>query len=71
MTGVLVELTEEDAVLFREFRRVQDTLHVLIKAGVFDVHGGQAHINFNDDGVITKVQILTNTWKRGNPQPIK
>lgn len=68
MTGeqlVSIELSPEEAAAFREFRRVQDTFSILSESGVFAVRGGEAHINFNDDGVITKVRVQKTAWTRG------
>lgn len=64
---VKLELTPVDAELFREFRRVQDTLSILSSAGVFNVKNGRAILNFDAQGVLTQVDFDYIRWKRGMP----
>jgi len=59
-----VELTEIDAELFREFRRVQDMLRVLNDAGVFQTKNGKIILNFNEDGVLTDIKVDKTLYKR-------
>ena len=61
---IKVELTEIDAELFREFRRVQDMLRVLNDAGVFQTKNGKIILNFNEDGVLTDIKVDKTLYKR-------
>jgi hypothetical protein len=70
MTGVLVELSEADALAFREYMRIKDTLDVMTQAGVFSSRSCEARLNFNDDGVLTKIRYVTTGWTRKSPPQV-
>jgi len=57
-------LTEHDARLFMEFRRVQDTFDKLIQGGVLNMKNGQAIIHFDEVGTIKKIDLIQTTFKQ-------
>ena len=70
MTGVLLELSNEDALAFREFMLVRETLDIMTKAGFFSSKSCEAHLNFNDDGVLTKIKFVNTAWNRKSPPQV-
>jgi len=53
--AIRIDLTEEDASLFREFRRHQDIFQSLVTLGVFNTRGGAVTIHFNSQGQIARI----------------
>lgn len=64
LTNIVVELSPEDAAMFVEFRKRQDTFKTLIDQGVFDIRNGKAVLNFNADGVLTKISKDYVEWEK-------
>lgn len=64
VTNIVVELTPEDAALFVEFRRRQDLFRTLSDQGVFNLRNGKAILNFNADGVLTRISKDYVEWER-------
>lgn len=60
-----IELTNEEAVLFRKFREHQDTFSVLDQAGVFDIRNGKAVLNFDSSGTLCDIECNLKLYKRG------
>ena len=60
-----IDLTDEDAVLFRKFREHQDTYAVLLDAGVFSIKNGKAVLNFDAQGTLCDVECNIKLYKRG------
>lgn len=63
-----VELTEQEALLFRAFREHQEAFDVMLKSGVFNVRSGKAVLNFNMEGVLDSVYADIPVYKRGHSQ---
>lgn len=55
LPSVSVDLTEEEAKLFLEFRKYQDTFKKMIDCGVFETQPGSIILHFNLDGVLSKI----------------
>jgi len=53
--GINVELTEEEATLYRKLR----------EAGVFDTKNGTLVLNFDSSGTLTEVRRNVLTYKHG------
>ena len=51
-----VSLTNEDAILFVEFRKLQDEFMILRKNGIFDVKNGSITIHFDSEGLVRKIE---------------
>ena len=66
MTGehIKIELSNEDANLFRQFREHQDVFGHMLKSGVFDTRNGVVSMSFNQDGVLTQINKEVLTYKR-------
>jgi hypothetical protein len=62
---VTIELTDEEALLFRKFREKQDTFMTLEEAGVFDIRNGKATLNFDANGTLCEVDCVLKLYKRG------
>lgn len=58
-----IELTDEDAKLFLEFRKFQNDFTIIFNAGVFDLRNAQAVINFDSFG-ICDVKLSTTSYKK-------
>lgn len=55
----IIELSEEDAILFAEFRKNQDNFQFMVDNGVFEMKNGKITMNFDPNGhllVIEKIQ---------------
>ena len=59
-----IQLTNEDAELFRKFREHQDTFSVLIDSGVFDTRNGEAILNLDNMSNLTQIKTNVITYKR-------
>ena len=59
-----IELTDEDAILFRQFREHQSLFQSLLKAGVLETKNGMAILNFDSDGSLTEIRKDVLTYKR-------
>lgn len=65
---ILLELTDEDALLFREYRKNYDTFSTLLSTGVFDIRGGSATLHFDVNGTLSNVDASMPFYKRGSKQ---
>lgn len=54
---ITIELTEEDAELFRTFRQYQDQFNILLKDGLLDFKQGRGVIHKNDEGQIRLTEV--------------
>lgn len=53
---ITLELTEDDAILFRAFREHQDNFSILYASKVFETRNGVVSISFNHEGVLTQIK---------------
>ena len=58
-----IELQDEDALLFLEFRKHQTDFAIIYQAGVFDLRNASATINFDSFG-ICDVKLSTTPYKK-------
>lgn len=65
MTGVTLNLSQEDAELFLKFRQHQDTFEILERSGVFALRNGHAVLNFDADGTLTDITGNMKLFRRG------
>jgi len=54
---ITIELTDEDADLFKLFRKYQDQFKILLKDGLLDFKQGRGVIHKNDDGKIRLTEV--------------
>lgn len=59
-----VELTDEEAHSFLEWRRNQENWDILEKSGVFRISNGSAEIHFNNLGLISSVDTHLMSFRR-------
>ncbi len=59
-----VELSNEDAELFKEFQRHYKEFKSLVDSGFFNFKAGKAEIHKSSDGVIQEIYISSKTFKR-------
>lgn len=64
---ITIDLTEQDAELFREFRKNQDLFCMLLNGGVFTTQNGQVTLNFDPMGTLTHINQSVITYKRPRP----
>lgn len=57
MSMVIIELQDQEAELFKSFRKHQTQFETLISNGVFEVRKGQAILSFSNEGTITDIDI--------------
>jgi hypothetical protein len=65
---IKIELTEDDALLFRAFKEHQENFSILLARGVFDVRSGKALLNLDEQGVVSDIKLEITSFKRGYPQ---
>lgn len=53
---VAVELSDSDALLFKQFCQYHDKFQFLVQNGVFDLKRGFVTINFSNEGNISSIQ---------------
>lgn len=63
-----IELTSEDALLFRKFMEQRDKYQLLLDNGVFNIRNGQAILNFDNLGNLTQIDINVLMYKKGYPR---
>jgi len=56
-----IELTNEDAQLFKLMQQHHEALRALLSA---NIKNGEAHLFFSPDGVLMDVKIITNAYHR-------
>ena len=66
---IKIELTEDDALLFKAFREHQENFSILYASGVFNIRSGEAILYFNIDGVLDGIEAgRLPIYKRGHKQ---
>ena len=50
-----VELNAADAILFMEFRRLQDSIAKIIHSGALEVRGGSVTLHYDADGTLRRI----------------
>lgn len=65
---IKVELTDDEALLFRAFREKQDLYAELLVAGVFNIRGGSATVHFNSEGIIDSIDADIDIFRKGKKQ---
>jgi len=71
MTGetVKIELDNEEAKLFVEFRKHQELFNILLQSGVLSFKTtGQAVLNFGNKGVLGDIKLSTVPYRNTNSQ---
>ena len=63
MTNTTVILTEEDAILFKQFMQYHDEFQAMTLAGAFNIGYGKAILNFAS-GILQNVVIEEIKYKR-------
>lgn len=61
---VSIDLTLEEAELFKLFREYQDTFKLLVDSGVFKVGRSVVTLSIGSPGVVTSIDINSNLFKR-------
>lgn len=56
-TNISVDLTEDEAKLFLQFRKFQDVFNNMTISGVFDLKGSSATLHFDENGELRKVEV--------------
>ena len=56
-----IELSEEDAILFRKFREHQDVFQTFVRLGVFNIRTGNTTIHFDNEGKVSLIDVHTFT----------
>lgn len=51
-----IELTNEDAIKYREFMKYYDIFNLMVKKGVFDVRNGSVALHFDKNGTLKIIQ---------------
>ena len=64
-TMINIELTDQEAQLFKDFQQHHDTFMVLNNSGVFDIKNGTALLNFDSIGTLTDVDCSFKLFKKG------
>lgn len=55
-TYAVVELTEENAKLFKLFMEYTDQFSFMVKSGVFDIKNGSAELHFGTNGRLVLIK---------------
>lgn len=61
---IKIELTEDDAILFKAFRKHQDNFAILYASEVFETRSGVVSLSFNHEGVLTQINKDVLAYKR-------
>ena len=61
---ISVELTNEDAELFKRFREFQDDFIALLQSSFFTFKNGQAIIHRDQEGKLRIIEIKEIKWKK-------
>lgn len=65
---IKLEITEEDALLFKLFREYQDEFRLLVEHNIFEIKNGSAEIHFDSRGNMASINAHIKVWKN-SPQP--
>lgn len=60
-----IELSDQEAALFLEYRKNQDTFRTLYDAGVFNIKNGTATLSFDHMGELARVDYNISGYIRG------
>lgn len=61
---ITIELTSQEAILFRKYQQVADNFQTMHDAGVFDTVNGSVEIHFDNDGNIRVINKHDTLYKR-------
>lgn len=61
---VNIELTDNEAELFKQFRQNEPNFTAMLSCGVFDVKKGQVILSFSAEGKLTDVDIHIKAFKK-------
>jgi hypothetical protein len=64
METITLELTKQDAELFRKFREYQDIFSILVDSGVFETQNGVVVLSFNREKILTEINKNVLAYKR-------
>lgn len=59
-----IELTDNEAELFKIFRRNQETITALIQGSVFNAKACQVDLHFDHQGTLQRIQFHQDTYRR-------
>lgn len=62
---IKIELSNQEAEMFRTYMQFHDNLVAVIKSGALTVKNGKAILNFNHEGKICDVELSYHTFKIG------
>lgn len=65
-TKYAIDLTAEEAQLFKLFRQYQDTFQALVQGQVFSARGCQVDLHFDLEGTLHKIQAHPITYLRAS-----
>lgn len=68
MNNIVIELSQEDALLFRKFREYQNVFSVMVDSGIFETPNCQAILNFNGACLLTQIDKNVLAYKRVAPR---
>ena len=52
---------------FEETERYRQMIHTLFQAGAFAVRNGKAILNFDNEGLLSEVELQVKRWRRDKP----
>ena len=64
MSKQMVELTDEEALSFIQWRKHQADWDILVKSGFFDCANGSAEVHFNHLGQIASIDTHIKVFRR-------
>jgi hypothetical protein len=67
MELIKIELTNEEALMFRKFQEHYEDFALLYEAGVFNVKNGHAVLNFDSNGTLITIEFKILGYKKGLP----
>lgn len=67
METVDITLNTKEAEMFKKYCEKHDDFQILYDAGVWDIRGGGAWLNFDADGTLTEIKRNDILYKRGFP----
>ena len=67
---ISIQLTNEEAELFKRFRQWQDKFSILSDRGVFEVKSGVAILYFNHQGTLMRVSKTEDSYVRKSAEKL-
>lgn len=61
---IILELTKEDAEMFKRFRQHQDLFETLLDNGIDKMNNGDMVLSFRPDGTLARIKIEQVVHKR-------